>query len=131
MIRAAASISARWENACGKLPRWRPVSTSNSSAYSPSGEAMRSSRSMQVAGPLLLADDRQRRDEPERADEERALLAGQAVVGLVGAVAQHEAVLGQLVGDRQRRVARRRSSSPGRNPKIAASSVEASSASVS
>ena len=32
MIRAAASISARWEKACGKLPRWRPVSASNSSA---------------------------------------------------------------------------------------------------
>src|SRR5215471_15101088 len=32
MIRAAASISARCENACGKLPRWRPVGASNSSA---------------------------------------------------------------------------------------------------
>ena len=32
MIRAAASSSARWENACGKFPRWRPVAVSNSSA---------------------------------------------------------------------------------------------------
>ena len=32
MIRAAASISARCENACGKLPRCRPVSASSSSA---------------------------------------------------------------------------------------------------
>ena len=32
MIRAAASIRARWENAWGKLPRWRPVAASNSSA---------------------------------------------------------------------------------------------------
>ena len=32
MIRAAASISARCEKACGKLPRCRPVSASNSSA---------------------------------------------------------------------------------------------------
>ena len=32
MIRPAASTSARCENACGKLPRCRPVSTSNSSA---------------------------------------------------------------------------------------------------
>ncbi len=32
MIRAAASMSARWENACGKLPRCRPVDASNSSA---------------------------------------------------------------------------------------------------
>ncbi len=31
-IRAAASISARCEKACGKLPRWRPVGASNSSA---------------------------------------------------------------------------------------------------
>ena len=32
MIRPAASISARCEKACGKLPRWRPVPASNSSA---------------------------------------------------------------------------------------------------
>jgi len=32
MIRPAASISARWENACGKLPRCRPVRVSSSSA---------------------------------------------------------------------------------------------------
>ena len=32
MIRAAASIKARCENACGKFPRWRPVPASNSSA---------------------------------------------------------------------------------------------------
>jgi hypothetical protein len=54
----------------------------------------------QVACPLELPDDRQRRHEPERADEERALLARQTVVGLVGAIAEHEAVLGQLLGDR-------------------------------
>src|SRR5207247_4549370 len=46
MIRAPASISARCENACGKLPRWRPVGASNSSAYRPSGEATRSRRSI-------------------------------------------------------------------------------------
>src|SRR5262249_34154583 len=48
MIRPAAWISARCENACGKLPRWRARSTSNSSAYSPRGEAIRSSRSMRL-----------------------------------------------------------------------------------
>ncbi len=83
----------------------------------------------QVPGALHLADDGQRRDQPERADHERALLAGQPVVGLVGPVAQHEAVLGQLVGDREHARAQ-----PfvvaGRKPKIAASSVEASSESV-
>src|SRR5262249_22929851 len=46
MIRAAASISARCEKACGKLPRCRPVSASNSSAYRPSGEAI--SRSFSI-----------------------------------------------------------------------------------
>ena len=34
-----ALISARWVNACGKLPRWRPVRGSISSAYSCSGLA--------------------------------------------------------------------------------------------
>src|ERR671925_428082 len=48
----------------------------------------------QVAGPLAVAYDRQRRDEPERADQEAALLAGQAVVGLVGSVTQDETVFG-------------------------------------
>ena len=55
----------------------------------------------QVAGPLALADDRQRGHQPERADQEAPLLARQAVVGLAGPVAQHEAVLGQVVGDRE------------------------------
>ena len=55
----------------------------------------------QVAGALHLADDRQRRDQPERADQERALLAGHSVIGLVGLVAQDEAVLGELVRDRE------------------------------
>src|SRR4051812_37863923 len=53
----------------------------------------------QVTCPLELADHRERRDEPERADDERPLLAGQPVVGLVGAVAQHEPILRELVGD--------------------------------
>ena len=34
-----ALISARWVNAWGKLPRWRPERGSISSAYSPSGDA--------------------------------------------------------------------------------------------
>src|SRR3954470_19122923 len=36
----------------------------------------------QVAGALPVADDRERRDEPERADQEAPLLARQAVVRL-------------------------------------------------
>src|SRR4051812_34969351 len=55
----------------------------------------------QIPSALLLADDRQRRDEPERADQEASLFPGQAVVGLPRSVAEHEAVLGQVVGDRE------------------------------
>ena len=46
-----------------------------------------------------LTDDGERGHQPEAADQEGAFLAGQAVVGLAGDVAQHEAVLGQLGGD--------------------------------
>ncbi len=81
------------------------MSTSNSSAYRPERRGDAQQPLHQVACPRTLADDRQRGDEPERADQERALLARQPVVGLVRAVAQHEAVLGQLVGDRQHAVA--------------------------
>ncbi len=104
-MRAAASTSARCENAWGKLPRWRAVATSNSSAYRPERGGDPQEALHQVAGPLHLAHQGQGRDEPEGADEERALLARQAVVGLLGAVAQHEAVVRQLVGDRQDGVA--------------------------
>ena len=55
----------------------------------------------EVTAALDLADLDQRGHEPERADREGALLAGEAVVGLLDAVAQDEPVLGQLVGDRQ------------------------------
>ena len=55
----------------------------------------------QRPGPVQLADLGERRDEPERADRERALLTRQPVVGLLHAVAQHQAVDRQLVGDRQ------------------------------
>ena len=43
--RVTAWISARWVKACGKLPRWRPLRGSISSAYSNSGLAAFSSRS--------------------------------------------------------------------------------------
>src|SRR3954453_13893492 len=55
----------------------------------------------QVAGALLLADDRQRRDQPEGADQEAALLAREPVVRLAGPIAQYEPVLGQVICDRQ------------------------------
>ena len=59
----------------------------------------------QVAGALVLADDRQTRDEPEGADQEAALLAREPVVGLAGDVPEHEAVLGEVVRDRQHALA--------------------------
>ena len=96
MIRAAASISARCENACGKLPRWRPVVGVELLGVEAERRGDPQQPLHQVARPLQLADDRERRDEPERADQERALLAREAVVGLVGPVAEDEAVLGQL-----------------------------------
>src|SRR5256885_11469990 len=46
----------------------------------------------QIARHLQLADDCQRGDEPEGTDQERPLLAREAVVGLVGLVAQDVAV---------------------------------------
>src|SRR5215208_2275032 len=49
------------------------------------------------ARPLRRADLAERIHQPERADRERALLALEAVVGLLHAVAQREPVLSELV----------------------------------
>ena len=95
-----ALISARWVNACGKLPRWRPLGVSSSSAKRSSEPADSSSRSQSSRARVGLADLRERRDQPEGADQEGPLLAAEAVVGLLDPVAEDEAVLGQLVGDR-------------------------------
>ena len=54
----------------------------------------------ELAGALALADLRERRDQPEGADQEGALLAAEAVVGLFDLVAEDEPVLGQVLGDR-------------------------------
>src|SRR5690349_15258138 len=54
---------------------------------------------------LRLADLGERGDEPERADGGGALFTLEAVVGVLHAVAKHETVLGQLVGDREDRLA--------------------------
>ena len=58
----------------------------------------------QVTGSLQLSHDRERRYKPKRADQERSLFSGKAVVGLIGAVAQDEAILGQLLGDGENRI---------------------------
>ena len=49
---------------------------------------------------MQLADDGERGNEPERANEEGSFLAGESVIGLVGAAAQHEFVLRQVARDR-------------------------------
>jgi Pyridoxamine 5'-phosphate oxidase len=91
-------MSATWEKACGKLPsvdRWRRRTPRRRARA-----ARRPATTLhQFTGPLLLADDRQRGHEPERADEEVPSFARHAVVSLAGAVAQHETVFCQLVGD--------------------------------
>src|SRR5690242_14111395 len=53
--------------------------------------------------PLCLTDLRQGRREPERADGERPLPAGEAVLRLVDPVAEHESVLLELLRDREDR----------------------------
>ena len=52
-MRPAAWIRARCENACGKFPRCRERSTSNSSAYRPNGDATRSRRSIRPVAPSM------------------------------------------------------------------------------
>ena len=78
------------------------------------------------SGPLGLADDRERGDQPERADGERALLAGQAVVGACrrGSAAPSPSLVSSSA--MARTVARTRSSSPGRKPMIGMSRFDAS-----
>ena len=95
-----ALISARWVKAWGKLPRWRPRVGLQllGEEVEPAGRLEQPLA--ELAGPPALADLRERRDQPEGADQEGALLAVQAVVGLVDLVAEDEAVLGQVVGDR-------------------------------
>src|SRR5207248_5368500 len=57
----------------------------------------------QLARADMLANLRKRRYEPERTQDERAFVAAEPVVGLLDTVAQHQAVLGQFVGDREHR----------------------------
>ena len=80
-----------------------------------------------------LARLREAGDEPERAEDERALLAAQAVgvQALLVAVAQHEPVLGQLVGDPRRSSRASAGSVAGRKPTSGISSAAASSSSAS
>ena len=96
-----ALINARWVNACGKLPRCRPLLGVDLLRVQLQRAGVGQQLLAQLVRPLDLADLDQRRYQPERADRERALFAVQAVVGLLDSVAQHQAVLGQLVRDRE------------------------------
>ena len=130
MIRPAASISARWEKALGEVSE--VPSSVDVELLCEQAERRGDPQETfhQVLGTLILTDDRQCGHEPEGTDQERALLSGQAVVGLVGSVARTNpfSVKSSAIAST---LLRNRSSSSGRKPKIAASSVEASRESVS
>ena len=94
-----ALMRARWVKACGKLPRCRPLRGSISSAYRPSGLANDSSFShscrARSRSPISASAETSQNEQMVK----RALLARQAVVGLLDPVAQDQSVDGELVGD--------------------------------
>ena len=94
-----ALISARCVNACGSCPGAGPRRL-ELLGVEPERRGVGEQALAHVLRLALLADLRQRRHQPERADQEGPLLAVQSVVGLLRSVAQHQAVLGQLVADR-------------------------------
>ena len=57
----------------------------------------------QPAAPLDLAYFDKGGHQPEGADGERTLLAGEPVVGLLDAISEHQAFVGELVGNSQDR----------------------------
>ena len=86
----------------GKLPRCRAVSVFELLGIDyPERRGDAEQPLHRISRTLLLADDRERRDEPERADGRRPLLSREPVVGLVGSVPEDEPVLCELVGDRE------------------------------
>ena len=97
-----------WENACGKLPTSRPRPGSYSSESRPRSLRSAKSRSNSSLRLLELPEQDEVVDEPEGAEEERALAGRQAVDRLrllVVAIAVDEAVLRQLAPDRLERAA--------------------------
>ena len=73
--RMIALISERCVNACGKLPRWRPVCGVDLLGVEAERARVGEQLLAQRVGAIEVADLDQRADEPERADRERALLA--------------------------------------------------------
>ena len=130
MIRPAASMSARWENACGKLPRRRPASTSNSSAKSAERRGdpqRRSTRSRARCSSPMIASPDTSQNEQMRSVPSLPLIPSSVSLVLYRRTKPFSVSSLAIA----RSAARSRSSSGGRNPKVAASSVDASSASVS
>ena len=77
----AVLTSATWVNACGKLPSWRRVSGSHSSASRPRSLRRSRSRSKDLLGLVVPSLEREIVGEPEGAREERALAGRQPVDG--------------------------------------------------
>ena len=98
---SAALISATCENACGKLPSWRFATGSYSSASRPTSFDTASSRSNSRRRLVDAALQLEILDEPEAAGEEHAFAGRQAVLALLGPIAQHEAVDDELAFDRR------------------------------
>jgi hypothetical protein len=65
------------------------------------GTGQRQQLFAQAPRALPFTDQGQGRDEPERADRKGSLLPFQAVIGCFDAVAEHQAITGKLIGDRQ------------------------------
>ena len=99
-IAQAALTSPMWLNACGKLPSSSPVPASTSSDRSPTSFTYGRGGLERRARPVEVAGERLRVGQPERAQEERALLAVEAVGA---AVPVDEPALVGEVGSRWRR----------------------------
>ena len=94
---SAAATCDRCVRPWGKLPSASPSDGRNSSANRPSSLAQAQARSNSVACVAETSLAREALGEPERAGQEHALVASQAVVG---AIAQDQSALGQSGVDR-------------------------------
>jgi hypothetical protein len=128
MMRAAASSSARCENALGELAEVPARVGVELLRVEAERRRLAQQPLHEIAGALELTDGGERRDEPNEQIRNVPSVALEAVAGLVGAVAQHESLLGRLVGDASTRV---RAPPAGRKPNTLASSADAPRASVS
>ena len=109
LIAQAALISPMWLNAWGKLPSSSPVAGSTSSASRPTSLTNAIARSNRAVACVDLARQGPGLGQPERAQQERALVAGEAVrrqVAVDEAPLVGEAVLDGVEGGQHPRIAR-------------------------